>query len=61
MTTLDQKFPLATATFVVSVALIFLGYLNDDLAIKGAFEALGFAGLGSGAVGVSRSLVGKGK
>lgn len=61
MTTLDQKFPVATVTFVVSIVLIFLGYLNDDLTIKGAFEALGFAGVGSGAVGISRSLVGKGK
>jgi hypothetical protein len=61
MSTIDQKFPLATVTFVVSVALIFLGYLNDDLTIKAAFETLGFAGVGSGAVGISRSMVGKGK
>lgn len=61
MSTIDQKFPVATVTFIVSVVLIFIAYLGDDLSITQAFEVLGFAGVGSGAVGISRSMVGKGK
>lgn len=61
MKNLDQTFPVATVTFLVSIVLIVIGYLNGDLAIKAAFEALGWAGGGSGVVGIARSMVGKGK
>jgi hypothetical protein len=61
MGTLDQKFPVATVVFLVSIVLICVAYFGDDISFKVAMESLGFAGVGSGAVGVARSLVGKGK
>lgn len=61
MSTIDQKFPVATVTFLVAIALIVLGYVENTVTFEQAFEALGLAGVGSGAVGISRSLVGKGK
>jgi hypothetical protein len=50
----------ATITFLVGTALIVYAYVTKDISFNQAFQALGLAGVGSGAVGIARSLGGKG-
>ena len=55
-----DNLPVATITFLASIVLIIIGYINDDVGFKDAFESLLFAGGGSGAVGYVRNQAGKG-
>jgi hypothetical protein len=52
--------PVATLTFLASIVLIVIGYIGDDISLKDAFAALGFAGGGSGAIGYVRNQAGRG-
>lgn len=52
--------PIASITFVVSVVLIVIGYVSDDLSLEAAFEALGLAGAGSFGIGYVRNQAGRG-
>ena len=55
-----DKLPLATIVFLVGLVLIVIAYLSDDLSIEESLEAIGFVGLGSGAIGIARNGSGRG-
>lgn len=61
MSTIDQKLPVATIVFLVSIVLTCIAYANGEIDYLQAAGAVGALGLGSGAVGISRSMAGKGK
>lgn len=61
MSTIDQKLPVATIVFLVSIVLTCIAYANHEIDYLQAAAAIGSFGVGTGAVGISRSLVGKGK
>lgn len=52
--------PVATLTFLVSVALVVIAYISNDLSIEDAFVCLGLAGGGAGAIGHARNGAGRG-
>lgn len=59
MSVLDNV-PVASIVFLVSIVLIVIGYVGDDIGFQEAFEALAAAGVGSGAVGYVRNGAGRG-
>ncbi len=52
--------PLASIVFVVSVVLIVIAYVTNDISIQDSFTYLAFAGGGTGAIGYARAQSGKG-
>lgn len=59
MSILDNL-PVASIVFVVGTILAVIAYLTGDLSIEEAFEAIGYAGVGAGVVGVARNGAGRG-
>lgn len=55
-----DNIPLASLVFVVGCALTVIAYLNGELTVFEAFAALGFTGVGTGAIGKARADSGKG-
>jgi hypothetical protein len=55
-----DKLPLATITFLAGTAIIVIAYISNDLSVKGALEALGYVGVGTGVLGVARNGAGRG-
>lgn len=55
-----DNIPMATIISIVSIPLIFLGYLNGDLSIESAFVSLGVISGGAGVLGIARAQSGKG-
>ena len=55
-----DNFPVATVTFLVSIVLIVIGYISNDLTLDQAFQSLLYAGGGSGAIGFVRNQSGRG-
>lgn len=52
--------PVATLTFLSGVVLIIIGYIDDSVSFKDAFESLLFLGGGAGGIGYVRNQAGKG-
>ncbi len=59
MSILDEL-PVATVTFLASIALIAVGYISNDIGFKEAWEALALAGGASFGIGYVRNGAGKG-
>ena len=55
-----DNIPVATLTFLASIVLIIIGYIDNDVDFKDAFESLLFAGGASGGIGYVRNQAGKG-
>lgn len=59
MNVLD-KLPLATIIALVSIVIVVIAYLNDDLSIQDALVSLGALTGGAGVLGIARAQSGKG-
>lgn len=52
--------PLASIVALVSIVLVVIGYLGDDLSLEDALTSLGAVLGGTGVVGLARAASGKG-
>lgn len=52
--------PLATISFIAGVVVTVIAYISNDLTVFEALAALGFTGVGAGAIGHARNGAGRG-
>lgn len=55
-----DNLPVASIVFVAGLLVVLIGLITGDLSVNEAMEYIAQLGVGTGAIGVARSLGGKG-